>query len=357
MWENVPGQESAIATLSRAALAPVHAYLIAGPKGSGTEAAARCFAAALVCDQGGCGHCSSCQRVLATRHPDVVEIEPEGVTYKIDEVKQIITEAHRSPLESDRKVIMILEAERLGERANTLLKTLEEPPPRVHILVVTSEASGLLDTVRSRCQRVDLAALGDSLVRDLLIAEGVDAPSAQLAVGLGGGQISRARDLVGKFADLREVFVSVPGRLESNGASAARLTTEMTSAVSAAFEATKESLASAREEFEVELSQAGYPDRSARALRKRLAERHHRVERRARIEALMEGLTVLETVYRDALATDAPSLNADRPTPRINPRTCGDALSALSAARTALLERNANETLLMESLLLNINNG
>ncbi|MGH9033276.1 MAG: hypothetical protein ACRDZV_14230, partial [Acidimicrobiia bacterium] len=109
------------------------------------------------------------------------------------------------------------------------------------------------------------------------------------------------------------------------------------------------------EELAAELEAAGYPERTANALKRRLVERQKREHRRARTDALVEGITALETVYRDALAgPDAPAINTDRPPVAAQPRSCDRALRACRAARDVLGEFNPSEGLLLERLLLHL---
>ena len=167
VWDRVAGQERAVALLRRVAERPVHAYLLVGARGSGVEDAARCFAAALVAPDDE----RAADLALRGMHPDIVEFEPEGAGFRVNEdVRQrIIPEASRSPIEGARKVIVLYEADRLNANvavsANALLKTIEEPPPRTVMLLVTSMPDELPETVRSRCQRVDLAPLSDAVIR------------------------------------------------------------------------------------------------------------------------------------------------------------------------------------------------
>ena len=108
------------------------------------------------------------------------------------------------------------------------------------------------------------------------------------------------------------------------------------------------------EELAVELDRAGYPERSRTTLLKRQAERHKRQHRRARRDLIVEGITALETVYRDAMAgPDAPRLNTDQPLLIVPPRASADAIDALRAARDAF-EFNPNESLLLERLLMRL---
>ena len=153
-WDRVVGQDRAVALLQRAAERPVHAYLLVGPRGSGTDEAARCFAAAVIAPDDD----RAWDLALRGRHPDVIEIDPADNQIRVEHAQEIIDEAYSSPIEGDRKAIIVFEAERLNETAaNKLLKTLEEPPASALLVLVTAGADQLLPTILSRCQRVDLA--------------------------------------------------------------------------------------------------------------------------------------------------------------------------------------------------------
>ncbi|HZP28876.1 MAG TPA: hypothetical protein VFC99_07980 [Acidimicrobiia bacterium] len=356
-WDRIIGQEKAVELLQRAAERPVHAYLLVGPRGSGVEDAARCFAAALVAPD---GDARTWDLVGRGMHPDVVEFEPEGGTYRIkDDVRdRIIPEASRSPIESERKVVVLFEADRLkgtrNDSANTLLKTLEEPPPRTVMVLVTAFPDELLETVRSRCQRIDLAPLAEDVVRAALEREGVPDADARLAARLSGGQLGRARSLAGTGRAVRDAFVTAAGRLDGTAASATRAADDVAGALADAVAELEARHEREAEALAVEIERAGYTERAANALVRRLAERHKRQHRAARREAIDEGLAALETVYLDALAgPDAPSRNLDRPALPLDRRACTRALDACREARAAF-EFNPNEALLLERLLLHL---
>jgi DNA polymerase-3 subunit delta' len=357
MWDRIVGQDRAVDLMRRAAERPVHAYLLVGPRGSGVEDAARCFAAALVAPD---GDERAQDLVLRGAHPDVVEFEPEGGTYQVGPVVRgrIIPEASRAPLEGARKVVVLFEADRLhgarDESANTLLKTLEEPPPRTVILLVTAFPDELVDTVRSRCQRIDLAPLAEDVVRAALEREGVEPEEARLAARLSGGQLGRARNLAGPGRRVRDAFVTAAARLDGTAGSAERATDDLVGALADAVADLEERHAREAEELAAEVERAGYSGRSAGALTNRLTERHKRQHRAARRDALAEGIAALETVYLDALAGgDTAVRNLDRPTLALDRRACTRALDACRDAREAL-ERNPNETLLLERLMLHL---
>jgi DNA polymerase-3 subunit delta' len=353
LWGRVVGQDKAVALLQRAAERPVHAYLLVGPRGSGIEEAARCFAAALIAPD---GDERAWDLSLRGVHPDVVEIDPPANQIRVDDAQTIVEEVYRSPLEGARKVIVVFDAERMNESAgNKLLKTLEEPPLTAVLVLVTAGADQLLPTIRSRCQRVDFAYLGTDAVAAALAADGVDPDRARLLAALGGGRIDRARAIDGRLATVREAFVDTALHLDGTGSAVAQSADAVQDALHTALADLETTQAEEGEQLAGELAAAGYPDRTQRAQLKRLEERHKRQHRYARTEALVEGITALESMYRDALVGPAnDALNADRPRLSIDARSAARALDACRDARHALAEYNPAEQLLLERLFLHL---
>lgn len=203
-----------------------HAYLFVGPDGVGKELAAFGLAQALVCerrDEGGglfgpaekrvraCGACSACLRAIPREeerrpiHPDVVVIErglyapaligkrtPETQDISIDQIRTLVlARAAFAPHEGRAKVFVVRRAEELSvSAANALLKTLEEPGPKTHFILLTSQPEALLPTILSRTQRVRFAPLPDDVVTDLLVAAGIPAERAAEVVRLAGGSVA-----------------------------------------------------------------------------------------------------------------------------------------------------------------------
>jgi DNA polymerase-3 subunit delta' len=165
-FADVRGQDRALAVL-RAALSNGrlhHALLFTGPSGVGKRTTALALASALNCDQGGCGTCSVCTRIQDGIHPDVITLAREGAAQivPIETVRtQVIAAVGLPPHEARERVFLIDEANSLQPAAaNSLLKTLEEPPARTRFVLMTVAPDQLLPTIRSRCQRVSFAALG-----------------------------------------------------------------------------------------------------------------------------------------------------------------------------------------------------
>jgi DNA polymerase-3 subunit delta' len=351
-WDRVVGQDRAVALLQRAAARPLHAYLLVGPRGSGTDEAARCFAAAVLAPDDD----RTWDLALRGRHPDVIEIDPADNQIRVEHAQEIIDEAYASPVEGDRKVIIVFEAERLNETAaNKLLKTLEEPPPTAFLVLVTAGADQLLPTIRSRCQRVDFAHLSPATIERVLADAGADPARATLVARLAGGRLDRARALDGRLAPVRDAFVGAAAALDGTGGAVAAAVDRVQDAMQSAMNDLEVAQAHETADVDAELSGAGYPERVARAQLRRLAQQHKRAHRHARTELLLEGITAIESLYRDALAgSSAPHLNTDRPLLTVDPRACGEALDACRAARRVLLEHNPNETLLLERLFLHL---
>ncbi|MDQ1687627.1 MAG: polymerase subunit delta [Frankiaceae bacterium] len=202
VFSDLVGQEAAVEVLSHAARTPAamtHAWLFTGPPGSGRSVAARAFAAALQCPDGGCGDCEACHTVLAGSHPDVEVVAPEGLSYSVREMRQLVVDAAMAPLRRRYRIVIIEDADRFTEQAsNAFLKTLEEPPPRAVLLLCapTLESEDVSPTIRSRCRHVALRTPPTAAVAEVLVRrDGVDPAMAAFAARIAQGHIGRARRL------------------------------------------------------------------------------------------------------------------------------------------------------------------
>jgi DNA polymerase-3 subunit delta' len=234
----VLAQPTAVATLRRALAAGRvhHAYLFDGPDGVGKERAAFGLAQALVCERRGegddsaCGACSACVRAVPRPgearpvHPDVAVLErglydpaaigrrtPETQDLSIDQVRTVVlARAAFGPHEGRAKVFVVRRTEELSTAAaNALLKTLEEPGPRTHFVLITATPDALLPTIRSRTQRVRFGPLPDAVVASLLVARGVARDRAEALARVSGGSMATAAGLADPEASAkREAFVS-----------------------------------------------------------------------------------------------------------------------------------------------------
>ena len=341
LWGRVIGQPGAVALLQGAAPHPVHAYLFVGPAGSGKRATARAFAAALLCPNGGDGTCRDCRLTLAGEHPDVREVERVGAAISADQAEEIIRAAALAPVEGRRKVMILDEFHLLrAEAAARLLKTIEEPSASTVFCVLADDVPPELVTIASRCARVELRPLTEATVRDALVDAGVAPATAAEAARSANGDLDRARLLASdpSLAVRRAAFTHVADRLDGHGATVVAAVDELLGLIDGAAAPLQ-----VRQDAEVKALDARVAQMGERGSgRKMLEERHKRELRRHRTDELRSGLVALAGRYRDDLAAGTTAVADDV-----------DAVAAIHDALEAL-ERNPNEALLLQALLLRL---
>jgi DNA polymerase-3 subunit delta' len=172
-------------------------WLFTGPPGSGRSNAAIAFAAALVCKDSGCSKCNDCMSTIIGTHADVELIKTEGLSIKIDEIRELITRASWAPSVASYRVVVMEDADRLTESAaNALLKVIEEPGLRTIWLLCAPTLTDVLPTIRSRCRHLSLRTPSTKAVANLLIErESIDPKTAEFAARAASGHIGRARRL------------------------------------------------------------------------------------------------------------------------------------------------------------------
>ncbi len=365
VWRDVVGQPDAVAELQHSVANPgsmTHAWLFTGPPGSGRSVAARAFAAALQCPDGGDGTCHACRTVLAGTHADVRLVVPEGLSIGVKEMRTVIGMAGRAPSQGRFQVVVVEDADRMTEQAaNALLKMLEEPPPRTVFLLCAPSLhpDDVSVTIRSRCRVVSLrtppvAAISEVLVR----RDGVDPALAEWSAAASGGHIGRARRLArdDDARAARKAVLDVPLALSSLAAclraaddlvgTAAAESATATGALDAAeTEAVKASLGVGARGPGVAAASRGAGQ--LKELEKQQKSRATRIGR----DTLDRALVDLAALYRDALLIATVRGQMDR-VPHLNhPDRAADALElarkvgaegalrrihAVLAARTAL---------------------
>lgn len=203
-YDGVRGHRAAIRILREAVSGGrvASGYLLFGPEGVGKATVARRFARAIFCPDGArsgeaCGACPACTRSASGSHPGLVEIERESqaTQLKVSQVHELAEKLSLRPLEGEAKVAVLDDVERANEESfNALLKTLEEPPPRTTLVLVTSNREVVPETVRSRCQGVRFGPLPKGDVREILrgAAEDLDPEAVEALADLAAGSPGRA---------------------------------------------------------------------------------------------------------------------------------------------------------------------
>ena len=225
-----------MATLRRAAAAPVHAYLFVGPPGTTKDEAARAFAALLLTGSEA-ANTRDTRLTLAGEHPDVREIVRVGPAISAEQAAEIVRQAALSPVEGDRKVLILHEFHLLNAvGAGRLLKTIEEPPASTHFVVLADFVPVDLVTIASRCVRVEFGPIAAADLEARLLAEGTDAGQAAAAAAAAGGDLTRARLLAAdpQFAARRRAFAELPRIIDGTGATVVAATNDLLARIEAA---------------------------------------------------------------------------------------------------------------------------
>ena len=352
-------QPAARVALGAALADPFHAYLFAGPPGSGKAAAARALVAELLAD-GAPDPDDARRRALAdpSPHPDLVWLRPPGTQHLVEEVRdRVITAVAYRPFEGERRTFVIEFAEAMAEESqNALLKTLEEPPPFAHLILITAEPQALLETVRSRCRELRFTRLAPAAVEARL--DDGDAAERRAVARLCDGDAGRARFLLGaEGRALRAAVEAVAGAAGSGSLAAAPWTALLDAAEAAGESAAttvREQAASAEDEA---------AERTGQAARRRAREAEElakRASRKARTQALDLGLGLLASWLRD-LAVTAEGLsdlvlNSDRvaeleaAAAGLDPRRARRGAELVMETRRRL-QVNVSEALALEALV------
>jgi len=313
VFDALVGQDRAVAALRQHARSPVHAYLFSGPVGSNVGDAVVAFAAALQCGDHGCGRCEVCRKVLAGIDPDVHVAERSGVSWRVDDLREIDRVSRRRPLGPGYQIMIVNDIELTvsgaAPSAPALLKSLEEPPTRTIFLLTAEELPESLDTIVSRCVEIRFQAMSESQLEEVLRRDGAAPEVAATAARSAQGNLSRARVLVRDpgLSERLDAWRSVPDRLRGTASGATNLAAELSGAIDAAMAPLEalhaEELARrTREAKEVGLRSIGN--------RKDLEAQFKREERRFRLDELRFGLSVLSAAYRDRMVAALVELDA-----------------------------------------------
>ena len=386
VFRELIGQDEVVAILERAVAAAsnpeedsdtqgamTHAWLFTGPPGSGRSNAAIAFAAALICPDQGCGECNSCRTSLRGSHPDVELIRTEGLSIKVDEIRELIVRSAWAPSSGRHRVVVIEDADRLTETAaNALLRGIEEPGSYTVWLLCAPSLGDLLPTIRSRCRHLQLRTPPTSaLTRMLVEIDGIDEVMANHAAKASQGHVGRARRIATdeQARRFRHQVLQFPLRLTDIGscmAAAADL-------IAASQQESAREIAPKDEAELVALKDAWGAGATGRGLASGASKAIKELEKDQKSRAtalnrafLDRSLLDLASFYRDVLllqsGASVPLVNDDMEDEvvQLAERTAAEAtigrLDAIMAARRAL-NFNVAPLLALESMMLSIRVG
>lgn len=387
VFGDLVGQEPVVAELRRAtataaavlrgepATGMTHAWLFTGPPGSGRSVAARAFAAALLCPDGGCGQCASCHQVRAGTHADLLLVRPDGLSYGVKQTRNLVLRAAGSPTGGRWRIVLFEDADRATEQAaNALLKAIEEPAPRTVWLLCAPSAEELVTTIRSRCRLVVLRTPPSSAIAGVLTREGAEPARALAAARAAQGHIGRARRLAtdAEAAQRRNEVLAVPPRLTGLGPALAAAAALVKSAEAEAAAITAELDEPERSALRRAFGEGSTGKGVAKAVRgsagamRDLEDRQKSRATRLKRDALDRALLDLAAFYRDVLAVqvgadvELASAGHERDVKRLAgsspPEATVRRIEAIMACR-ARLDVNVAPLLAVEELTLALTTG
>jgi len=317
VFDDLVGQEHIIEILQGAVAASrtgeesqemTHAWVFTGPPGSGRSSAAVAFAQVLICPNNGCGTCSDCNAAKTSGHPDVEIIRTEGLSIKVEEVRELLTRVAWAPSMGGWRVVVMEDADRLTESAaNALLKAIEEPGTRTVWLLCAPTLHDVLPTIRSRCRHLQLRTPSLEAVTKVLISRDNIAPGmADFAARVSQGHIGRAKYLATNetVRSNRKLIMQLPLQLGSLAAAFQAAQTLVDIATTEANSSSNE-----RDEKEIEKLQEAYGKGAtgrgmatggAKAVKELEKEQKSRSTRMVR-DSIDGALLDIATFYRDVM--------------------------------------------------------
>ena len=337
-----------------------HAYLFTGPAGSNKTQAAYALAAALICKDGGCLACEECDRIKRRKHPDVRYFAPEGAAgYLVEQVRDIVADTELAPIQANKKVYILDRVDLLGtSAANAFLKTLEEPPEDVVLILLGRTRESVLPTIVSRCSVVPFRHIPASEAAAILSQRtGASNELAKVAIEACGGSITRGAEFLmsNDRLEFRKRVLDVLARLGHS---------DLWDTLSSAGELVvlaKAPLDAVRAAAEAELTEnADFLDKSAI---RQLEKRNKRELTAKSLECIRQILTITASWLRDVLAVcaGAPELvinydvrgAIDEAAARTDEARVARALTCVSACDEAISYNVSPETCL-DALLFEI---
>jgi DNA polymerase-3 subunit delta' len=321
VFDDLVGQEHIIEILQGAVAASrtgeesqemTHAWVFTGPPGSGRSSAAIAFAQALICPNNGCGTCSDCNAAKTSGHPDVEIIHTEGLSIKVEEVRELLTRVAWAPSMGGWRVVVMEDADRLTESAaNALLKAIEEPGTRTVWLLCAPTLHDVLPTIRSRCRHLQLRTPSlEAVTRVLIIRDNIAPGMANFAARLSQGHIGRAKYLATNESvrSNRKLIMQLPLQLGSVAAAfhAAQILVDIATAEanSSLEEQDEREIEKLQEAYGKGATGRGMATGGAKAVKELEKEQKSRSTRMAR-DSIDGALLDIATFYRDVMVVQS----------------------------------------------------
>ena len=284
-----------------------HAYLFTGPAGSNKTQAAYALASALICKNNGCGACDECSKIARRKHPDVRYYAPEGAGgYLVEQIREIVSDTALAPIQATRKVYILDRADLLGtSAANAFLKTLEEPPDDVVIILLGRTRESVLPTIVSRCSVVPFRHIPATEAAEILAQRtGASFEQARIAIEACGGSITRGIEFMrsNERLSFRRRVLGILACLDTSDS------WDVVSAASELVVAAKAPLDSVRAAHEAELAENA--DFLAKSAIRQIEARNKRELTARSLESFRQITAITASYLRDVLAVcaQAPEL-------------------------------------------------
>ena len=381
VFDDLVGQEDAVTILQGATEAArngdatqemTHAWIFTGPPGSGRSSAAIAFAQSLICPQGGCATCNECRSAKSHAHPDVEIMRTEGLSIKIEEIRELLTRTSWAPSMGGWRIVVMEDADRLTESAaNALLKVIEEPGARTVWLLCAPTLHDILPTIRSRCRHIQLRTPTTTAVSAFLQRrDQIEPAMADFAARVSQGHIGRARYIATNIdvRNHRSTILNLPLHLSTiaDAYKAAQTLVDMATAqAKAQAEARDEKeIASLQEAYGKGATGRGMATGGAKAVKELEKEQKSRTTRMVR-DSIDGALLDIATFFRDVMMVQAGAtdtlINTDMREEIIayahktTPHSTVRKVNAIMKARTHL-SHNAAPLLTCEALMCQIAN-
>lgn len=302
MFTSIKGQDQAALQLENALSRPVNSYIFYGNRGTNIEQCARIFASRIIDNSG-----IKDDRIIKQIYSDVIEFEPNGVNYRIKEdVREtMLGEMSKSPIEGERKVLIVHDAHRLREdSANAMLKSIEEPPNNIIWILIAPERDLVLPTIHSRCFPIQFSSLSWELIFSELIERNINEELALYVSKNSGGRLDRALNMATRNKALLNLAIHI-AKLDNQSAgdvvALAKDVTETFDEISKGLVSdNKEIIASTKKE----LQDSGYSEKIQKSVLTTTKNRFQAQEKRLRSELLQDFLDYYQSALLEILKSN-----------------------------------------------------